>query len=249
MNKKCIIILQARVDSSRFPRKVLAKIEGKPMLFRIIERLKQIKNCEIVVATTTRKIDDTIIKIATSVGVEYFRGKTNDVLDRFFQTALKFKADAIMRITADCPLIDPKESKKVLYKFLKGNFDYVSNGNETYPDGLDTECFSFYALKEAWKKAKLKSEREHVTPYIRKNQKFFKIGTVRTEQNMEKYRWTVDYKDDLIFVRKIYARLYKKNRMFLMRDILELLRKEPSLMKINAIHTRNEGYAISLEND
>lgn len=249
MNKKCVIIIQARIDSSRFPRKVLAKIEGKPMLWHIIKRLKKIKNCDIVVATTSRKIDDEIIKVAISAGGKYFRGKTNDVLDRFYQATLKFRPDIIIRITADAPLIDPYESEKVLHKFLKGNFDYVSNGNETYPDGLDTECFSFVTLKKAWKEAKLKSEREHVTPYIWKNPKLFSIGTVRTKKNMMNYRWTVDYKDDLAFVREIYSRLYKKGHIFLMKDILELLKKEPALMEINSSHARNEGYAISLKND
>lgn len=248
--KNCVIIIQARSDSHRFPQKVFSKIENKPMLWHIINRIKPINCCNIIVATTRRKIDNNIVNIAKKSDIKYFRGRTDDVLDRFYKTAKKFNADIIIRITGDCPLIDPKESGKVLKKFLKGKYDYVSNGNETYPDGLDTEVFSFEALKIAWKKAHLKSEREHVTPYIWKNKKIFKIGSVKNNgKNMKSYRWSVDYKDDLIFIRKIYSKLYKKKRIFLMNDILYLLKKEPSIMKINSHHARNEGYRISLEND
>lgn len=156
MKEKCLVIIQARSDSHRFPNKVLSKIEGKPMLWHIINRVKHIKGCKIVVATTKRKIDDEITNIAKKSGVQYFRGKTNDVLDRFYNTALKFNGDIIIRITADCPLIDPKESSRVLKKFLDGDYDYVSNGNETYPDGLDTECFSLCYTNESMEKRKTK---------------------------------------------------------------------------------------------
>lgn len=248
--KKCLIIIQARSDSNRFPKKVLSNIEGKPMLWHVINRIKQINCCDVIVATTTKKIDKRIADIARESDVKYFRGKTDDVLDRFFKTAVKFKADIIIRITADCPLIDPKESYRVLRKFLGGNYDYVSNGNETYPDGLDTECFSLKSLKQAWKNAKLKSEREHVTPYIWKNKKIFKIGSVKNNgKNMASHRWSIDYKDDLTFIRKVYAKLYKKKKIFLMNDVLNLLRKEPQLMQINSHHIRNEEYAISLQKD
>ncbi|SMH72307.1 cytidylyltransferase domain-containing protein [Candidatus Nitrosotalea okcheonensis] len=246
----CVIIIQARSDSKRFPRKVLSKMEDNTILWHVINRVKKIDSCDIVVATTRRKIDNSIVNIAKKSNIKYFRGRTNDVLDRFYKAANKFDADIIMRITSDCPLIDPQESNKVLKKFLSRKYDYVSNGNETYPDGLDTEVFSFKALKKAWKNSKLRSDREHVTPYIWRNKKIFKIGSVKNNgKNMKAYRWSVDYKDDLIFIRHIYARLYKRKEIFLMNDVLNLLRKEPHLMKINSHHTRNEGYTISLSND
>jgi len=147
-SKNCIVVIQARTDSNRLPRKVLSIIEGKPMLWHVVNRIKKMKYDEIVVATTKRKIDDDIVKITKKLKVKCFRGKTNNVLDRFYQVGLKFKADVIIRITADCPLIDPNVSQEVLNTFLKGDYDYISNDSETYPNGLDTECFSFETLKK-----------------------------------------------------------------------------------------------------
>lgn len=247
----CIVIIQARVDSKRLPGKVLSNIEGKPMLWHIIDRIKKMKCGRVIVATTTRKIDDDIARIARKSGIKCFRGKSSDVLDRFFKAALKFKANVIVRITADCPLIDPRESEKVVSKFLNGSYDYVSNDSKTYPNGLDTECFSFDSLKKAWKEAKLKSEREHVTQYIWKNPDKFKIGIVHNTRKTtpSHLKWSVDYKDDLDFVRQIYSRLYNNRRIFMMKDVINLLKKEPKLTKINAKHKRNEGYSISLKND
>lgn len=247
-NKKIVIIIQARTDSRRFPKKVLAIVKGKPLLWHVINRVKQMNHDKIVVATTSRKIDDKIVEIAKMSNVKYFRGKTNDVLDRFFKTAKKYDADIIVRITADCPLIDPIESNKVIDRFLTGKYDYVTSDDETYPKGIDTECFSFTLLKKAWKNAKLKSEREHVTPYIWKRPNKFKIGKIYNS-NPIKQRWVVDYKDDLVFVKKIYEKLYMNSKVFVMKDILKILKKEPQLLKINQDHDPNEGYNLSLKND
>jgi spore coat polysaccharide biosynthesis protein SpsF len=234
--QKCIILIQARTDSSRLPRKVLALIEGKPMLWHVINRIKKMKCGQLVVVTTKRKMDDEIETIAKKTKVKCFRGEKNNVLDRFYQASLKFKADVIIRITADCPLIDPNESQKVLNTFLKGDYDYVSNDSETIPNGLDTECFSFHALKKVWKEAKLKSEKEHVTSYILKNPKKFKIIMIHNKDKKKRnhLRWSVDYQKDLDFVRKIYSKLYTKRKLFTINDIFNLLKKESSLIKINA---------------
>lgn len=247
-NKKVMVIIQARSDSRRFPRKVLSIIKGKPLLWHVINRAKQMKCDEIVVATTTRKIDNKIAEIARNSNVKCFRGKAHDVLDRFLKAAEKYNSDVIVRITADCPLIDPVESNKVIDKFMNGDYDYVTSDDETYPKGIDTECFSFKILKKAWKNAKLKSEREHVTSYIWTNPKKFKIGKVYNKTQISQ-RWVVDHKDDLVFVKKIYDRLYMKSNIFLMADILQVLRKEPNLLKINQNHDPNEGYNLSLKND
>jgi len=249
--KNCIVMIQARTDSKRFPKKILSIIENESMLWHVINRVKKMKCDEIVVVTTKRKIDDDIIKIAKKQKIKFFRGKTNNVLDRFYQISLKLKADVIVRITADCPLIDPIESQKVLDFFLKGDYDYISNDNETYPNGLDTECFSFKTLKKAWEESKLKSEKEHVTPYIWKNPKKFKIGTVenKNKKKMNHLRWSVDYPDDLDFVKQVYSKLYKKQKIFTMKNILDLLKKDPNLIKINSKYKKNEGYLISLEKD
>ncbi|WP_428324965.1 cytidylyltransferase domain-containing protein [Nitrosopumilus sp.] len=250
-NKKIIVMIQARTDSTRFPNKILSIIEGKPMLWHVINRIKKMKCDEIVVVTTTRKKDDDVVKIARKSKVKCFRGKTNNVLDRFYQASIKFKAEVIVRITADCPLIDPIQSKKVVNAFLKGNYDYLSNDSKTIPNGLDTECFSFIALKEAWIKSKLKSEKEHVTPYIWKHPKKFRIATIhnKDKKNRENMRWSVDYKNDLEFVKEVYSKLYFKKEIFSMTDILNLIKKEPNLLKINSDHKKNEGYLISLKND
>jgi len=230
-----VIIIQARTDSTRFPRKILSNIKGKTMLWHIIERIKKMDMGTIVIATTRRNIDDEIISIAKTCGIQYYRGKKDDVLDRYLKAALKYKARIIMRITSDCPLIDPQETKKVFTKFLGGNFDYVTTDEKSYPKGLDTECFSINALKRAWQEAKSKSDREHVTQYIYNNPNKFRIGLTQSRiKNSVLHRWTVDYKDDLKFIRKIYSRLYNKKRIFLMQDILNLLKREPDLIKINS---------------
>ena len=222
LNNKIVTIIQSRTDSKTIPKKIYSDIEGKPMLWHVINRTKKIQANELVVATTKRKIDDEIVKIAKESSIKYFRGKSNDVLDRYYQTAKKFGANIIIRITADCPLIDPIESNKVLKKFLTGNYDYTSNDQKTYPHGIDTECFSFQALKEAWKHAKSKSEREHITLYFWKQPKKFKIGIVKNKKVLGYQRWVVDHKEDLDFVRKVYSKLYKENTIFSMNDVINL---------------------------
>lgn len=248
-DKGIVIIIQARIDSRRFPRKVLQNIEGKPMLWHIINRVKEM-NLGIVIATTKRKIDNPIVAIAKESSIRCFRGSVNDVLDRYYKAALKFGAKIIVRITADSPLIDPNISSKVVDKFLTGNFDYVSTDNNSFPKGLDTECFSFKVLKEAWQKAKLKSEREHVTPYIWKNPDRFRIGLIYNRNNSGKpLRLIVDYKDDLVLIRAIYSKLHKENKIFKMNEIIDVIKKDPRLIEINSNHDPNEGYEFSLKND
>ena len=233
--KKILVIIQARTDSNRFPNKVLSLILGKPLLWHVINRTKQIKHDRIVVVTTRRKIDNKIVEIARNSGVDCFRGKTYDVLDRFFNAAIKYQADIIVRITADCPLIDPTISNMIIDKYLESGYDYVATDEQTFPKGVDTECFSFTALKKAWKKAKSKLEKEHVTPYIWKNPKKFRIH-ILINKRKEPYRLVVDYENDLRLIRKIYSKLYKKNKLFSICDTVNMLKKEPHLLKIN------EGY-------
>ena len=247
-NNEIVVFIQARTDSSRFPCKVLAQICGKPLLWHVIERTKQIKHNKIVVLTTKRKIDNKIVDIAKKCKVDYFRGNKNNVLDRFYRAALEFNGEIIVRITADCPLIDPDISNKIIKKFLSGNFDYVATDEETFPKGTDTECFSFDSLKRAWNEAKLKSEHEHVTPYIWKNPQKFMIHTV-VNKRKEPYRLVVDYKDDLVLIRKIYDELYKHGKTFSISDVIRILKKRPELIKINQDHDPQEGYILSLKND
>lgn len=248
---KVVAIIQARVGSTRLPKKVLKKILGKPMLWHLINRVKKARLVdEIVLATTTKREDKSLLELAKESGVNSYAGSEDDVLDRYFQAATKFGADVIVRVTADCPLIDPQVVDNVVKQFLDGSFDYASNTVKlSYPDGLDTEVFSYEALKRAWEGAKRSSEREHVTSYIRNHPEKFKIGSVEHAKDFSGMRWTVDTEEDFKFVSGIYKRLYTKGRIFLMKDILKLLGNQPELMEINKGILRNEGYLKSLRKD
>jgi spore coat polysaccharide biosynthesis protein SpsF (cytidylyltransferase family) len=253
--KRVVAIVQARTGSTRLPGKVFETIVRKPMLWHVIERLKRSKLIDdIVIATTRKEKDRQIIKLAKDLKVKSFAGSEEDVLDRYYHAAIAHKADVIVRIAADCPLIDPDVVDKVIEFFLESDFDYVSNSETvtrkpTYPEGLDTEVFSFEALEKTWREAKWLSEREHVTPYMYKHPEIFKLGGVECEEVMPDMRWTVDYKEDLKFVREVFRRLYKKGEVFRMKDVLALLNKCPRLMEINKGVKRRIGYQISLEKD
>ena len=249
--KKIVAIIQARVGSTRLPRKVLERIEGRPMLWHVVERVKKAKLVdEVVIATTDREEDSAVEKIAKDCGVGFFRGSEEDVLDRYYGAAEKFGADIVVRITADCPMIDPEIIDQAIRFFLDGDYDYVSNTfPPTYPDGLDVEVFSSNALRMAWAEARKASEREHVTPYIRNHPEIFKLGNLKLEVDLSHMRWTVDRPEDLKFVREIYKKLYRENKMFYMRDVLRLLEEKPELMEINKHIERDEGYKKSLRED
>lgn len=250
---KIIAIIQARTGSKRLPNKMFLKILGRPILWHVIERVKASKLIdEIVIATTRAKEDKKILKLAKKLKLKCYQGKINDVLDRFYQAAQKFDAQTIVRITPDDIFEDPTIIDLLIRTFIKakGKYDYVSNTiNQTYPEGIDAEVFSFEALKKAYREAKKSSEREHVTPYIWKNTQKFKIKKVDYKKNISFLRWTVDYPQDLKFAREVYQRLYRKKRIFLMKDVLNLLKKEPNLQKINQGIAFHEGYLKSLKND
>jgi spore coat polysaccharide biosynthesis protein SpsF len=227
--RKVGVIIQARTDSSRFPKKVLAKIEEKPLLWHVLQRAKKISP-NVILATTNRSKDDIIEKIGIDADVKIFRGNKNNVLNRYVKAAEKFNIDVIIRITSDCPLIDPNESKKVVRKFIKNNYDYVTTDDKTYPKGLDTECVSLKVLKKILDVTDDKFEKEHVTMYIYKNPKKFRIGLVKNKKKIPTTtRWVVDYKEDLEFVKKVYSKLYKKNKLFQMNDIIKLLKNNKEI--------------------
>jgi spore coat polysaccharide biosynthesis protein SpsF (cytidylyltransferase family) len=248
---KIAAIIQARMGSTRLPGKVMIEIAGKPMLWHIIDRLKRAELIHsIVIATTTKEIDKPIVKLAEDSGTGSYTGSEEDVLDRYYQAAKEFAVDAIVRITADCPLIDPRVLDRVIQRYLEGDCDYASNTlKSTYPDGIDVEVFSYAALETAWKEARLASEREHVTPYIWKNPNKFRLANVENDVDLSYLRWPVDEKEDLEFVRQVYKHLYKEGHIFYMKDVLGLLEKYPDLKQINQGIVINEGYAKSLEED
>jgi|TARA_B100000953_G_scaffold96890_1_gene79392 spore coat polysaccharide biosynthesis protein SpsF (cytidylyltransferase family) len=244
------VIIEARTGSSRLPNKVVAEIEGKPMIFYVIDRIKQIKSVEqIILATTQEENDKILTEIAKQNSIGSFVGDSIDVLDRGYQCALQNNADPIIRITGDCPLIDPDIVEEMLEFYLKNNYDYVSNRiNPKYPDGLDVEIYSFNTLQMAAQNAKWSSERELVTTYITKNPKNFKIFSYENQEDLSEYRWTVDEQKDLEFIRKIYS-IMKPKTNFSMKEIVEILSKNSELLKINAGIMRNEGHLKLYDND
>ncbi len=247
-----LAILQARVSSTRLPSKVLKVILGKPMLLLQLERIKQSKKIDkLIIATSMEESDDEIEKLCKQWQVDCFRGSLDDVLDRYYRASLQYKPEHIVRLTGDCPLADLEIIDEIINFYLTGNYDYVSNTiSPSYPDGLDTEVFSFYALEKAWKEAKLWSEREHVTPYIINNPGLFKLFNVQKKgENLSSMRWTVDTSKDFDFVTRIFETLYKPNEIFYMDDVLRVLKENPHLLGINKGIRRNEGLQKSIEKD
>ncbi|MBF0551519.1 MAG: aminotransferase class III-fold pyridoxal phosphate-dependent enzyme [Deltaproteobacteria bacterium] len=247
-----VAIIQARMNSTRFPKKVLADIVGRPMLWHVVNRVSQARLVDkVLVATSDKPSDDPVAEYCLKEGIEFFRGSEDDVLDRFYGAARSVSADTVVRITADCPLIDPVVIDKVIAKFKAGSYDYVSNVLiYTYPDGLDVEVFSFQALERARREADTPSSREHVTGYMT-TRPGFRLGGVENEADLsqKKYRWTVDRPRDLLLIQNIYGALYPTRPMFLMDDILELLAASPELNLINQDTIRNEGCYISIAGD
>ncbi len=245
VRRKIIAIVQARMASTRLPGKVLASIQGKPVLEHIVDRVRKSRLIDlIVIATSSNPLDKAIIEFATSRCIPYYVGSEDDVLDRFFHTAGKFGAGIIVRITADNPFQDPEIIDKVITSYLELNdsIDYVSNTiKPTYPSGLNVEVFSFEALERAWREAKKPSEREHVTPYIWNHPEIFRLANVENKEDLSHLRWTLDNEADLRFTREVYSRLYH-GQVFLMKDILALLHAEPGLANINQGMARNAGY-------
>lgn len=250
-----VAVIQARMGSKRLPGKVLLDLKGKPDLWHVVNRVSRAKNIDkIVVATTTLQEDLLIEDLCRKEHINVFRGSVDNVLDRFYRTISAFveqgdNIEFIVRITADCPLIDPRIIDAVIDRMKEGNYDYVSNViPPTYPDGLDVEVFTFRALKEAQEHARLPSEREHVTPYIINNQSLNKSNISYTS-DLSSLRWTLDEPEDYELIRQIFDHLYETNPHFTMTDILHLLNSHPELQEINNKFQRNEGYRLSLEND
>lgn len=247
-----VAIVQARMGSSRLPGKTMKEILGKPMLWHMINRLKESKLIEkIVIATTTKERDRIILEFAEKNGLESYAGSEEDVLDRYYQAAKKFGVETIVRLSTDCPLIDPELVDGVIRRYLENRdrLDYAHNGL-SYPDGIvETAVFSFTALEKAWREARLASEREHVTAYIWKNPELFRIDTVEYEEDLSDMRLVVDDERDFQLVTEIFHNLYKEGEIFHLKDILHFLGKKPELLELNKRTVRNEGYLKSLAED
>jgi len=241
-----LVLIQARVGSTRLPGKVLLDLEGKKVIEHVVARVKRSKRIsEVFVVTTINKEDLELVKLCSQKGIRIFCGSENDVLDRFYQVAKLLEPKHIVRITADCPLMDASIIDAVIDIHIKSQGDYSTNTlTELYPDGEDVEVFTFESLKKAWKEANLISEREHVTPYIRNNKNLFKHAELKYSKDLHDKRWTLDNNEDFEFIKIIY-----RNEFFSMDDILKFLDQHPDVEKINNHINRNEGYQKSLRDD
>jgi spore coat polysaccharide biosynthesis protein SpsF len=231
---KIVAIVQARMGSTRLPGKVLLDLCGTSVLRRVTCRVRLCRLIdEVMIATTTCSADEAIVEEAQHLGVGIFRGDELDVLDRYYRAAKMRNADVIVRITSDCPLIDPEITGETIKRFLAEKPDYASNALErTYPRGLDTEVMMFEAVERAWREAAAPYQRAHVTPYLYENPHLFTLLSVKSSINYSQHRWTLDTAEDLEFLRRIYQLLGGKPN-FTWRDVLEIVEREPAIAEIN----------------
>ena len=247
---RTVCIVQARMSSTRLPGKVLLPLAGREVLAHVLDRLAFCNTLdEVVVATSSDASDDVLAQWCRARGVPVFRGSLLDVLDRYYQCAVENKATAVVRITADCPALDPTLVDDVVRGFHAGGYDLYCLGGE-FPDGLDCEVFSFSALERAWREAVLGSEREHVGPYFGNHPEFFHLGSLDRFKGLAHHRWTLDEPRDLVFLQSIFGRLQRADgQLFLTQDILDLLERKPELLQTNESIVRNEGLLKSLAAD
>ena len=238
MKKKIACIIQARVNSKRFRGKILMPLLNKTILQYQLERLKKLKSVNnLILATTKNKNDDKLVKIAKDKKVLIYRGDQNNVLKRYYKCALVNKVSIIIRITADCPLIDVKYINILLKFFLNNDYDYSSNVDLNYlPDGFHCEIFNFKSLKRAYNLATSRFDKEHVTSFIWSNPNIFTISHFRGKRPKlysKKIRLTLDYHEDYVLIKKIFDNLYKKNKYFTLEQILKFLKKNKKITNIN----------------
>ena len=230
-------IIQARMGSTRLPGKVLKNIKGKTVLSHVIERVKQAESVdEIIIATSDKQQDEPIMEEALSNDVKIFRGSEKDVLSRYYLAAKENRAETIIRITSDCPVIDPKVIDEIVNFYEESEHDIVTNaGSEpdtrTYPRGLDTEVFSFRALENSYMNAKEHYQREHVTPYIYENAN--SVYYYKGKKDLSHFRWTLDTIEDFRLINEIYNYLYQGKHNFYLNEIINLFKEHPELYEIN----------------
>jgi spore coat polysaccharide biosynthesis protein SpsF (cytidylyltransferase family) len=255
---KIVGIIQARMGSTRLPGKMLLSLGGKLVIEHVFNRARTAKKLnQVVLATTVSPADDLLADWAEKNSIPYFRGSESHVLERYYECAKLFEADVIVRLTGDCPLLDPQVIDDVVDAYLSGDgkYEYVSNIHPpTFPDGLDTEVFSFSALEKAWQEATLLSEREHVTPYIWKHPEIFPASNVSCTVdgksiNLSEERWTLDTPSDFNFLNAVVKHLESSEGKLDFFSIFNLINANPKWREINAGQTRNEGYVKSLQED
>lgn len=233
---KIVGIVQARMTSTRLPGKILKEVLGKPLLQYELERLSRIDLLDgLLVATTVNEDDDPVVALCDQLGVPTYRGSEHDVLSRYYEAATLHAADAVVRFTADCPLIDPELSEEVIAYYASHcqEVDYCSVDVSTYPRGMDTEIFSMRALTEAYREGKEQAEREHVTYFIWNRPERYRLWRKESGKDWGKYRLTVDTPEDFELIAEILERLYVSEPKFELCDILGLLESSPELTRFN----------------
>jgi spore coat polysaccharide biosynthesis protein SpsF len=255
---KTIAIIQARMGSNRLPGKVLKSILGRPMLWHIVERVRAVPSiAEVVVAVPDNSGNEALHRFCIDNQIALFAGSETDVLDRYYRAAQQFKADPIIRITADCPLADPQLIERLIQRYESRGYDHIGVASGAgaqlihegrFPDGLDAECFSFSALDRAWHEATDPRDREHVTRYIWNNKELFRCGELTADLVYPKLRLTVDHPEDFELITKIYQALYREGRPFELSDVMKFLDKNPGLVDLNRKWTEADNYRTVLEN-
>lgn len=237
-------IIQARVGSTRLPNKIFLEIEGQPLIWHVVNRLKKSMFLDsIIIATTINRKDDAIENWAISNEILYFRGSEENVLERFYQAALQFKSDIVVRVTADDPFKDYKIMDQVIERFIDENADFACNNNPpTFPEGMDIEVFSVDAIAKAKNNVKTDFDKEHVTQYFYRNPDLFKIVNISHKQDLTYLRWTIDEEVDLEMAKEVYKHLFNDGRLFLLDDILNLINEHPEIPEINNTATRSSMY-------
>lgn len=234
-----VAILQARMSSTRLPGKVLLDLGGRPVLERMVERVRFSKRVNrVVVATTDDFSDDPICDLCKRLGIDFYRGSLQDVLDRYYKAAVRYRTDVVVRLTGDCPLIDPFLIDEVVDALISKNVDFACNRlpppfHRTYPIGLDVEACTFRALERAWREAVEKHDREHVLPYLYEVEGRFKVLQLNFQQDLGKMRWTLDTPEDYLLLKEVIRRLGERND-FSWLEVLELFKQDAQLSQINA---------------
>ncbi len=244
MMERTVAIVQARLGSQRLPAKVLMPVLGKPILWHLVDRLRHAKAVdEIVIATTVEARDEAIATFSADHDIHCFRGDEQDVLDRYYQAATTYHAATVVRITADCPLIDPVVVDGVIDLRFRSGVDYASNvAPPTFPDGLDVEVMTMRALEKAWREADIPYQREHVTSYITEHPELFTTSNLSNDRDLSPWRLTVDEKEDMEVVSAVFEGLYSKERVFSLDEIVSFIEKTPGLLEKNKQFLRNENY-------
>jgi len=241
------IIIQARMGSKRFPGKIMKLINNKPILFHMLRQIKKSNLYdEIIFCTSIKKENDVVRKFCKKNKIICFSGSENNLVNRYYLTAKKYKIDVIVRLTADCPLIDPTIIDLCIKKFLSRNYDFVANTSppykKSYPDGVDVEVFSFKTIEIVNRECKSKNDLEHVTPYIWRKKKRFNLFRFELKKNLFKYRFTLDYKEDFILIRKVLLNFYKKRKKITMKNVVNYIKQHKNVYLLNnkKIYLQNE---------